>query len=218
MKTDYAPYDGGLNELNLPAAHASAFKWPILIAYAVAAAGLAGVEYTITDDRHDEDTIESEYARYASYDAGLLKSCNLVKNVNAMNMAYDEGVKNSFIEQILSFKSLVSNWDGYGAIPVGVKCASSAIKLLNALSISSVNKAYDIYPEANGSITMAWVNGRKERLTLSMGADAFSYYCQKNGKDAILVNHKPYSQSNIDILDDEIQSIILLDDALSLVS
>src|SRR5690606_27065497 len=84
--------------------------------------------------------------------------------------------KGLFIENILSFKSLENSWDGYGALPLGVKCAKNAIMLLDSFDMAILTKVSDIHPNPNGTITFEWENKDKEIVSLEIGKDTFTYF------------------------------------------
>ena len=81
--------------------------------------------------------------------------------------------KDNFIEEILSLKSLNNNWDGYGAIPTEVKCASNAISLASKLPDSIVSNISEIFPNPTGTITIEWENNSHERLVAEIGNATF---------------------------------------------
>ena len=93
---------------------------------------------------------------------------------------YIKKKRKDVLEQILSFVSLKNNWDGFGALPTGVKCAKAAISLLENLSDLAIIMMDDILPNTNGSISMEWKNSSKEKFALSIGANSFSFYFEEN--------------------------------------
>src|SRR5690606_20136204 len=59
-------------------------------------------------------------------------------------------VREDLVNEILSFKSLKENWDGYGAVPLEIKSASNALNILNKLDNTSISKVNEIYPNPHG--------------------------------------------------------------------
>ena len=119
-----------------------------------------------------------------------------------------DDLRNAAYEQILSFKSLDNNWDGFGAIPLGAKCATSALRLINYLGESELGSIDDLFPNTNGSVCIKWVNIDGERLTLSLGAESFSFYMKKNGSEVELYDDLHINDISASFLISKIKSII----------
>lgn len=83
-------------------------------------------------------------------------------------------------EQILSFKSLSNNWDGYGAIPTEIKAASNAITLAKSLKPLVVSKISSIHPTTNGTVSFIWENDNDERVSFEIGNNNYSFYTKLN--------------------------------------
>lgn len=94
----------------------------------------------------------------------------------------NQGLENTqmIIEQILSFKSLLNNWDGYGAIPTEIKSCSNAIKLIQELSPSIINKLSSVHPSTNGTVSFIWENNDSERVSFEIGDSNYSFYTKLN--------------------------------------
>ena len=115
--------------------------------------------------------------------------------------------KSLFIEKILSFKSLENSWDGYGALPLGVKCASNAIRLLDSFDMSILTKVSDVHPNPNGTITFEWENKDSEIVSLEIGKDTFTYFVDFNSLDTKFYNKHSFSFENIQLLKKYISAI-----------
>jgi hypothetical protein len=89
------------------------------------------------------------------------------------------------LHEVMSFKSLNNNWDGYGAIPTEAKSASNVINLANRISERQLSRLTDVFPNPNGTVTMEWENHSGERLVLEMGNETFSYYVKLNSLEPI---------------------------------
>ena len=119
-----------------------------------------------------------------------------------------EELRKASYEQILSFKSLDNNWDGFGAIPINVRCASSALCIINFLEEPELNSISDLFPNANGSVCIKWVNNFGERLTLSIGSETFSFYVKKTGIDVEFYDNQLINDVSISFLIGKIKSVI----------
>lgn len=116
----------------------------------------------------------------------------------------DKGV---FIEKILSFKSLENSWDGYGALPLGVKCAKNTITLIDSFDALILNKLSDMHPNPNGTITLEWENINSEIVSLEIGKETFTYYVDFNSLDTKFYNKQIFSFENIQLLKKYISAI-----------
>lgn len=116
---------------------------------------------------------------------------------------------NDFINEILSFKSLNNNWDGYGAIPTEIRCASQAIQLANRLSEKLLDKISEIFPTPNGTVTIEWENYSGERLVAEIGSETFSYYLKLNSFNPRFFNDVSISNESISELSSNIKKLFL---------
>jgi hypothetical protein len=116
-------------------------------------------------------------------------------------------LKDEFIEEILSFQSLKENWDGYGAVPLEVKSASNALKILDKIGTSNIAKVNEIYPNTHGTLTIEFENKNTEKLHLEIGNDSFAYFVELNGVDVSFYNNLSFSNENIKELIGNIQSV-----------
>jgi hypothetical protein len=97
-------------------------------------------------------------------------------------------VKKDVIDKIIAFRSLNENWDGYGAFPLEVKSASSAIQFILLLNDRIVEKISDVYPTPNGTVSLVWENDANERLALEIGNNTLSYYVVLNSQKPLFFN------------------------------
>jgi hypothetical protein len=97
-------------------------------------------------------------------------------------------VKKDVIDKIIAFRSLNENWDGYGALPLEVKSASSAIQFILLLNDRIIEKINDVYPTPNGTVSLVWENEKNERLALEVGNNTLSYYVKLNSQKPIFFN------------------------------
>lgn len=115
--------------------------------------------------------------------------------------------KFQIIEEILSFKSLENSWDGYNAKPLGIKCASNAIKLLDNINDDELNKISDFYPNPNGTISFEWENKNDEIISLEIGKDTFSYFVSFNSMETKYFNKQKFDSGDISVFKKFILSV-----------
>lgn len=115
--------------------------------------------------------------------------------------------KSVFIEKILSFKSLENSWDGYGALPLGVKSAKNTFTLFDSFDAYILNKISDMHPNPNGTITIEWENKDSEMISLEIGKDTFTYYVDFNTLETKFYNKQSFSFENIQLLKKFISAI-----------
>jgi hypothetical protein len=97
-------------------------------------------------------------------------------------------VRKDVIDKIIAFKSLNENWDGYGAYPLEVKSASSAIQFILFLNDRIIEKINDVYPTPNGTVSLVWENEVNEKVALEIGNNTLSYYVKLNSQKPIFFN------------------------------
>lgn len=116
--------------------------------------------------------------------------------------------KREIIDQILSFKSLINNWDGYGALPVEIKSASNSIYMLGEFSHKIVGSIDDFYPNPHGTVVFEWVNDLHEKIYLEIGNSSFSYFVKMNSSiEPIFADNLEFTDDNIEVLKEYIHSI-----------
>lgn len=125
--------------------------------------------YINVDQQHEENLL--------TYEA-IAKEFNKQVIDNQYEKAMDE-----IREMILSSNALSNNWDGFGAVPVGVHSANKAIALLDFLSPAAIKQIDDCFPESNGTISLKWKNQYSERVSVNIGSTHMSYYVKLNGEE-----------------------------------
>ena len=108
--------------------------------------------------------------------------------------------KDHFIRTILSFKTLVNNWDGYGAIPLELDSASNSIKIITLASDFMVSKIEDLYPNPNGTVSILWKNRNDETVSVEIGNNSMSYYVMQKDKDPEFFDNVPIDSSSVEKL------------------
>lgn len=97
--------------------------------------------------------------------------------------------RKDLIKNILSFESLKTNWDGYGAYPLEVESAANAIELINYMEEAVYSKINELYPNPNGTITLTWSNKLNEEVSIEIGNNTMAYYVQFFSKETLYKNN-----------------------------
>lgn len=126
---------------------------------------------------------------------------------NLKEISTKKRTKFQIIEEILSFKSLQNSWDGFGARPLGIKCAANALKILDNIGDNELDKISDFYPNPNGTISYEWENINNEIISLEIGKDTFSYYVSFNSVETKYFNKQKFESGDINIFKKFILSI-----------
>ena len=107
------------------------------------------------------------------------------------------------VSRINKLKMLNNDWDGYDSVKVTEKSAQNALMFIQSLSISNIESVTDIFPNPHGTISMEWVNGLNEKISLEIGGNSFSYFITNLNHSPKLVDGKDIF-SNIDEITTEI--------------
>ncbi len=170
---------------------------------ALAIAGLTDAQAAINIDfSPDKDQIEfvKKYSK--------LVDCpyqNFITDFAKIHIA--RYTKSELFEKILSFKSLVNNWDGYNAIPLEVKSSTNAIELINLIEDRELKHLKDIYPNPNGTVSFEWENEADEIISLEMGNKSFSYFIKLNSQEPQFFNDIQFGEKEIKILSKQISQL-----------
>lgn len=113
-----------------------------------------------------------------------IKQINIVTHI-------DRFPKNEIIKEILSYKALNNNWDGYGAIPTEIESATNAILLIDLIGESIFTLVNEFYPNPNGTISFEWVNNSNEIFSLEVGNESMSYFIKLASQKPIFYDNKP---------------------------
>lgn len=196
----------------LPKYHPTALDKLIIIGAVAGAITFAQPDYNYdflssTDEREDVEQIYS------------IADC-----INQLKNSFQEWGKNSvkesfrkdqlvqdLITQVFSFQTLKNNWNGYDAIPVSAIASSFATMIIRHLSEASLGHLFDIFPNANGTVSFKWSNSIGERISLNVGANGMSYYVAKLQHEISFLDNIDVSSDSIAVLDKEILSIISID-------
>lgn len=130
---------------------------------------------------------------------------SLIETVNKLEtFKFD---KKEIIQSILSFKSLINNWDGYKALPVEIESAGNTIHLINLLEDDLIGRINDFYPNPQGTISFEWMNYLNEKVYLEIGSKSFSYFAKFNSSEPLFFDEIEISNENIEILSRYIKAI-----------
>lgn len=127
-----------------------------------------------------------------------------IKSVSALKIFKE---KSDIVKDIISFKILENNWDGYGAIPAEIESTTNAVLFVNHLDEEVAGFIYDIFPNPNGTISFLWENESKERLSLEIGNQTMSYYLKLNSQKPQFYNKKEIDKNNINELSELVKML-----------
>ncbi|WP_242203231.1 hypothetical protein [Aestuariivivens insulae] len=138
------------------------------------------------------------------YNCGL-QIDNLIETANKLKTV--RFTKKEVIQNILSFKSLINNWDGYEALPLEVESAGNTIYLLNLLEDDLIGRIDDFYPNPHGTISFEWMNNLNEKVYLEVGNKSFSYFAKFNSSEPLFFDNLEISDENIEVLVQHIRAV-----------
>lgn len=157
------------------------------------------------NNANDLAFIKTNVAKMEQYEAQLAENIKGFKKVmSAIVVNNNDMVRQTLLDQLMSFRSLIHSWDGYGAVPTTARCAASVVRVMEGLSNQAIEEMEDFFPNTNGSVSFKWVNALGEKLSLSIGVDSFSYYSKRNGVevemfDEVIINKETIEKLNTDI-------------------
>ena len=158
----------------------------------------------------DLASIQTNVEKIEKYEAQLAENIRGFKKVMSAIVVNDNDmVRQTLLDQLMSFKSLIHSWDGYGAAPTTARCAASAVRVMEGLSNQAIEELNDFFPNTNGSVSFKWVNTLGEKLSLSVGSDTFSYYCKRNGVDVEMYDEVIINRETIKKLNSDIRSVMI---------
>lgn len=111
-----------------------------------------------------------------------------LENVNCIsqNVTYS---KNDIVKEILSFKALNNNWDGYSSYPLEIESATNAIMLIDLIGETLFSSISEFYPNPHGTISFDWSNKSGETLSLEVGNETMSYYLDLASQETLYINN-----------------------------
>ena len=115
--------------------------------------------------------------------------------------------KNYVLDNIIAYRALNENWDGYGALPLQIKCASNTIQFINSLSGRVIEKIRDFHPNPNGTFSLVWENEVGERLALELGNNTLSYYVKFNSQDPMFFNDIENNDKEVNRISDFVKAL-----------
>lgn len=82
-------------------------------------------------------------------------------------------------EQLNHLRTLQQDWDGRGALPISRKVINN-MKMVLAISDDADWDNWMVSPNVNATVML---QSNKRRVSISLGAEEYSYYARLDGKD-----------------------------------
>lgn len=194
----------------MPIQHTWAIPYrSLIIGTALAAVSVLGTDVNWEDNEVLREKMELYIKANCEYEANLQKYEKIAEDFNkhVTDERY-QAVMNEIRATILSYNALTNNWDGYGAIPVGINNANLALYLLDILTPAAIKQIDDCYPESNGTISMQWKNELQEKVSVNIGASSMSFYVKMSGVETEYYNKMVLNEQNGKLLCQKIESVI----------
>lgn len=193
----------------MPIPHAWVIPCRNLIIGTALAVSVLGADVNWEDSDGLQEKIESYIKANSEYEAKLQKYEEIAEDFNKhITDERYQAVMNEIRATILSYNALANNWDGYGAIPVGINNANLALYLLDFLTPAAIKQMDDCYPESNGTISMQWKNKMQEKVSVNIGASSMSFYVKMSGVETEYYNKVVLNEQNGKLLCQKIESVI----------
>lgn len=195
----------------MPILHTWAIPYrSVIIGTALAAVSVLGTDVNWEDNDVLREEMELYIKANCEYEANLQKYEKIAEDFNkhVTDERY-QAVMNEMRATILSYNALTNNWDGYGAIPVGINNANLALYLLDFLTPAAIKQIDDCYPESNGTISMQWKNELQEKVSVNIGASSMSFYVKMSGVETEYYNKMVLNEQSGKLLCQKIESVIL---------
>jgi len=113
----------------------------------------------------------------------------------------------STFSKVDEYLSLNENWDGYNSIPLALKAGENAKKIVSCFNDILLENISDIFPNPHGTITFEWENNMKEKMSLEIGSNSYSYFVTNSNKKPKLVDGKDIF-SDIGEITSEINNVL----------
>ena len=161
-------------------------KSPLLTSLVVGACFLSnpseskGFELKETSDNY----IESTFNYHETIGTSISEYINELGSISVNQNT----TKHDIIRDILSFKALNNNWDGYGSIPMEIDVASNTISLIDLVGENLFCTIEDYYPNPNGTISLIWENEANEKVSVEVGNNTMSYFVELSSIDVEFIN------------------------------
>lgn len=161
--------------------------------------GIYAKESVYSINKEVQETSVDEVYNCSFQIDNLIDTANKLKSVTF--------TKRDVIQNILSFKSLINNWDGYEALPLEVESAGNTIYLINLLEDDLIGRIDDFYPNPHGTISFEWINNLNEKVYLEVGNKSFSYFAKFNSSEPLFFDKLEISDANIEMLAKHIRAV-----------
>ena len=209
MSNSYEPSNYLPESALMPIQHAWVIPCRNLIIGTALVVSVLGTDVNWEDNEVLREKIESYIKANSEYEADLQKYVEIAENFNkhVTDERY-QAILNEIRATILSYNALANNWDGYGAIPVGINNANLALYLLDFLTPAAIKQMDDCYPESNGTISMQWKNKMQEKVSVNIGASSMSFYVKMSEVETEYYNKVVLNDQNVKLLSQKIESVI----------
>lgn len=172
------------SELELSLPQVNNILKTLLVGGVLMSSGQASAEsIQITEASNNHIFLSSEYGKDIS--DGYVKFVDQINNISKITLS-----KRSLVREILSFKALCHNWDGYGALPLEVESAANSIHLIDLIGENAFCTVREFYPNPHGTITFEWDNTESEIVSVEVGNESFSYFVEMASKEVQYFNNK----------------------------
>lgn len=192
----------------IPNYHPTALDKMLIVGAVAGAITFAQPNYSLLPPNNDIGEVEQVYL-IADRLSHLKKTVQDWKeNTPVSELSGREILVQDFISQVISFRALDKNWNGYGAIPVSAVAAGASTTVIRHLSEKSLEQISDVFPNANGTVSFKWSNSFGEKVSLCVGVNGMSYYVAKLQQEVSFFDDIETSPDAIAALDGEILSIV----------
>jgi hypothetical protein len=92
------------------------------------------------------------------------------------------------LSEINSLSALEEDWDGDGGLALFPAIAHQAKAFLSALGGNYTKRISDIFINPHGTITIEWINNLKEKLSIELGVNGYSYFLRQFNNQPVLTD------------------------------
>lgn len=155
----------------------------------------------LTPSEVEVPTLITDYSNLITQTENVCNYNLLTKELGLSTLTQDITLlRKELSKNVLSFKTLIHNWDGYGAIPPSVECAVNTLSFLNSVNDYAVLESIDdYYPNPNGTITFIWEKD-KNTVQVEFGAKTMSYF--------VVIKNEKHFFNKIEVSDNEIAQLV----------
>lgn len=100
-------------------------------------------------------------------------------------------------KNILAFKALNENWDGFGGLPLEVSSANNALMFIDAIPQFYFNSYFDLSISPYGTVDFAWDYSDNDECQLEIGNELFSAFFKSSKFNTVYLNNVAISEKSI---------------------